>query len=101
MLHFVLGVSTLLNPIRVPSSSSCVRASVFGVRDGEDRRKCSLLLQGSAKKWSPGCVNAASKAWQKWYATAGTKFTQPGARLSVGTCKHLLITFSQAAEYLL
>ena len=22
-------------------------------------------LQGSAKRWSPGCVNAAGKAWQK------------------------------------
>ena len=23
-------------------------------------------VQGSAKRWSPGCVNAASKARQKW-----------------------------------
>ena len=23
-------------------------------------------LQGSAKRWSPGCVNAAGKARQKW-----------------------------------
>ena len=25
-----------------------------------------FALQGSAKRWSPGCVNAAGKARQKW-----------------------------------
>ena len=39
------------------------------------------IVQGSAKKWSPGCMNAAGKARQKWYAKAVTKFTKPGARL--------------------
>ena len=27
---------------------------------------CSCLIQGSAKRWSPGCVNVACKARQKW-----------------------------------
>ena len=25
-----------------------------------------IRLQGSSKRWSPGCVNAAGKARQKW-----------------------------------
>ena len=37
--------------------------------------------QGSAKRMALGCVNAAGKARQKWYATAETKFIKPGARL--------------------
>ena len=39
-------------------------------------------IQGSAKRWTPGCVNAAGEARQKWQATAGTKVTKPGDRLS-------------------
>ena len=34
-------------------------------------------LQGLAKMWSPGCVNAAGKARQTWKATAATEFTKP------------------------
>ena len=37
--------------------------------------------QGSTKRRYLGCVNAAGKARQKWYATAETKFIKPGARL--------------------
>ena len=36
------------------------------------------VIQGLAKRWSPGCVNSAGKARQKWQATAGTEFTNPG-----------------------
>ena len=32
----------------------------------------SLSLQGLAKRWAPGCVNAACKAWQKWLSKAAT-----------------------------
>ena len=28
--------------------------------------KCRKCVQGSAKRWSPGCVNAAGKLRQKW-----------------------------------
>ena len=41
----------------------------------------SVRLQGSAKRCSPGYVNAAGKAGQKWQATAGTKFTKTEERL--------------------
>ena len=34
-----------------------------------------------AKRKSPGCVNAAGKGRQKWYATAVTKYTKPGDHL--------------------
>ena len=37
-------------------------------------------LQDTAKRWSSGCVNAAGKARQKWWARAVTKFTKPGER---------------------
>ena len=72
--------SAYLNPIRVPSSSSCVRASVFGVRHGGRGEVFSRPTgPGPSKRWSPGCVNAACKARLKWKATAGTKFTKLGA----------------------
>ena len=38
-------------------------------------------VQGSAERWSPGCVKAAGKARQEWQAGAVTKFTKPGDRL--------------------
>ena len=44
------------------------------------------VIQGSAKWWAPGCVNAAGKARQKWQARTGTKFTKPGARLLAVPC---------------
>ena len=34
-------------------------------------------LQGSAKRCSPGCMNAAGRARKKWQAKAGTKLTKP------------------------
>ena len=43
-------------------------------------------IQGSAKRWAPGCVNAAGKARQKWQATAATKFTKPGDSLLAVPC---------------
>ena len=46
-----------------------------------DTTEIWVCLQGSAMRWSPGCVNAADKARQKWQAWAGTKFTKPGDRL--------------------
>ena len=45
-----------------------------------------FLVQGSAKKQSPGCMNAACKARQKSWATAGTKCTKPGDRLLTEPC---------------
>ena len=38
----------------------------------------SQVVQGSAKKWTPGCANGAGKFKQKWKARAATKFTKPG-----------------------
>ena len=46
------------------------------------------IIQGSSKRWSPGCVNAAGNARQKWKATAGTKITKPGDRLSAEPCNN-------------
>ena len=52
------------------------------VKEMPRHRSCKLTdIQGSAKRWSPGCVNTAGKARQKWLARAETKFTKPGARL--------------------
>ena len=45
-----------------------------------------LKVRGSAERWSPGCVNAAGRARQKWQATAGTNFTKPGDRLLAEPC---------------
>ena len=42
-------------------------------------------LQGSAKRWSPGCVNAAGKARQKWQATAATIFTKPAVLIGIAS----------------
>ena len=47
------------------------------------------VLHGSAKMWTPGCVNAAGKPRQKWLAKAVTKFTKPGARLLSGPFRSL------------
>ena len=44
------------------------------------------FLQCLAKRWSPGCVNAAGKARQKWYARAVTTFTKPGNCLLAEPC---------------
>ena len=38
-------------------------------------------LQGWAKKWAPGCENFSAKLSHMWQATAGPKFTKPGAHL--------------------
>ena len=46
----------------------------------------SFAIQGSAKRWSPGCENISGKLWQKWQATAATKFTKPGDRLVAEPC---------------
>ena len=46
-------------------------------------------VQGLAKRWSPGCVNAAGKARQKWEATAANKFTKPGHSLLAEPCREL------------
>ena len=35
-------------------------------------------VQGSAKRWVPGCVYATGKARQNWQATIERKFTKPG-----------------------
>ena len=43
-------------------------------------------VQGSAKEWAPGYVNAADKLRQNCYATAGTKFTKPGQILIAKPC---------------
>ena len=43
-------------------------------------------IQDSAKRWSPGCVNAPGKARQNWYARARTIFTKPGDRLLAEPC---------------
>ena len=45
---------------RVINSSSSL--SFAAALNGE----ISPTLQGSAKRWAPGCVNAAGKAKQKW-----------------------------------
>ena len=45
-----------------------------------------LKIQGSAKRRAPGCVKAVGKANQKWKATAGIKFTKPGACLLAEPC---------------
>ena len=39
-------------------------------------------LQGSSIRPFPGCENAAGKLRQKCHASAGIKFTKPGARLT-------------------
>ena len=57
----------------------CVSAFVQNPRAVHDQ---NVATQGSAKRWTPGCVNAAGKARQKWQARAGTKFTKPGDGLS-------------------
>ena len=36
-------------------------------------------VQRWAKVDAPGCVNAAGKVRQKWFATAGANFTKPVA----------------------
>ena len=45
-----------------------------------------VKVQGSTNRWAPGCVDAAGKLRQKWWARAGTKFTKPRARLLVEPC---------------
>ena len=35
-----------------------------------------VFYRAGLKRWSPGCVYAAGKARQKWYATAGSKIHQ-------------------------
>ena len=42
--------------------------------------------KGSAKRWSPGCVNAACKVRQEWQVRAVTKFTKPGDCLLADPC---------------
>ena len=44
------------------------------------------VIQGWAKRWSPSCVNAASKARQKWEKRAAIKLTKPGDRLLAESC---------------
>ena len=44
------------------------------------------IVQGSAKRWSPGCVNAAGKARKKQKAKAVTNFTKPGDCLLTELC---------------
>ena len=39
------------------------RKGAKGIFNEEDNQ---ILVQGSAKRWAPGCVNAAGKARQKW-----------------------------------
>ena len=39
-----------------------------------------ISIQGSARRWAPGCLNAAGKGGPK------TKFTKPGTQLSAGLC---------------
>ena len=48
-------------------------------------------VQGSAKRWSPGCVNDAVKARQKWKARALTRFTKPGNQCSLPSFKCMTI----------
>ena len=45
------------------------------------------VLHGSAKRRTPGCVNAEGQARQKWYARAVTTFTKPGSHLLAKLCK--------------
>ena len=45
-------------------------------------------MQGSAKRWAPGCVNAAGKARRKWQATAATIFTKLGDRFLAEPCTY-------------
>ena len=45
-----------------------------------------LGIQGSAIRWSLGCMNAAGEARQKWQATAATKLTKPGDCLLAEPC---------------
>ena len=50
-------------------------------------------VQGKAKRWSPGCVNAADQARQK--------FTKPGVHLLAKPCtslSHLALTHSLTCE---
>ena len=35
-------------------------------RDPNPAQEVVSIVQGLAKRWSPGCVNAADKASQKW-----------------------------------
>ena len=46
----------------------------------------AFAVQGSSIRRAPGCENAAGKLRQKWQATAGTKFTKPGACLILEPC---------------
>ena len=46
----------------------------------------SSHIQGSVKRWSPGCLNAAGKARPKREARAVTNFTKPGDRLLAEPC---------------
>ena len=48
-------------------------------------------VQDSAKRWAPGCVNAAGKLRQKWLATAGTKSTKHGTHLLADLCMYAFV----------
>ena len=59
------------------------------ISGGPGSAQCCIIvaLQSPAKKWSPGCVNAAGQARQKWYARAVTTFTKPASHLLAKLCK--------------
>ena len=54
--------------------------------DYETKLTCKDI-QGSAKRWYLGCVNAAGKAGAE--ARAIIKFTKPGERLLAGHCTEI------------
>ena len=46
------------------SERECIKLSEEVARLGDAERRYQVRIQGSAKRWSPGCVNAAGKSWQ-------------------------------------
>ena len=56
-------------------------------------------VQSSAERWSPGCVNAAGKAWQKWWATEVTKFNKSCDLLLAWPCTTLLSSEPNHTQY--
>ena len=64
----------------------CVSVSMPNYFKGDPMILLASYVKGSAKRGSPGCVNAASKSREKWLATAAIKFTKPVDRLLAEPC---------------